>query len=178
MKRTLIFDTETTGLIDNSVQDIKLQPHIIEFYGCIVNSKGAVLEELEFMCNPGIVLPKIIIKITGITDADLANKFPFCHHAKKVRDLLLKADSIVAHNLSYDFAMVNFGMQRCGLKAPWPLTRICTVEETEWYKGHRLSLDKLYVHLFGEEFKGAHRAKGDVQALTRCFNELRNRGDV
>jgi len=52
------------------------------------------------------------------------------------------------------------------------------VQETEWIKGHRLSLSALHEELFGEPFSGAHRARVDVDALTRCFNELRQRGDI
>ena len=87
--------------------------------------------------------------------------------------MVQEADSIVAHNLSYDLDIVNFEMDRCDKKAKWPLCRICTVEETEWLKGHRLKLADLFEHLTNEQFKDAHRARNDVKALTRCFNELR-----
>jgi DNA polymerase-3 subunit alpha len=60
----------------------------------------------------------------------------------------------------------------------WPVIRICTVEQTEWYKGYRLSLTALYEELFGEPFPDAHRARVDVQALTRVFLELRKREEI
>lgn len=178
MKRTLIFDTETTGLIDNSVLPIKHQPQIIEFFGHIIDPEGNVIEELEFFCDPGKKLEPIITRITGIKSEDLVGHPPFSEFAPAVCALIGRSDSVVAHNLSYDWALVNMEMERCGMKAEWPLTRICTVEETEWYKGHRLSLSALHEHLFGEVFEGAHRARQDVEALTRCFVELRKRGDV
>tara|TARA_R110000824_G_scaffold15883_3_gene66577 strand:+ start:14737 stop:15273 length:537 start_codon:yes stop_codon:yes gene_type:complete len=173
MKRTLVFDTETTGLIANSLIRKDHQPRIIEFYGCIVDQDGEVIQELEFLCNPGIKLPPIITKITGLTDADLKDAKPFEEYAEDIISLVQEADSIVAHNLSYDLDIVNFEMDRCDKKAKWPLCRICTVEETEWLKGHRLKLADLFEHLTNEQFKDAHRARNDVKALTRCFNELR-----
>jgi len=36
-------------------------------------------------------------------------------------------------------------------------------------------MQKLHVELFGEEFKGGHRAMADVEALVRISKELRSR---
>ncbi|MEE8263235.1 MAG: 3'-5' exonuclease [Gammaproteobacteria bacterium] len=178
MNRTLIYDTETTGLIPNSVVDLRHQSHIIEFYGCVVDEGGNVIEELEFLCDPGIPLEPVITRITGLTDKDLTTARPFKDYAIAVKDLIERCDSVVAHNLSFDEAMVGIEMRRCGVVVEWPLFRICTVEESEWYRGYRLSLTALHTHLFGEEFKDAHRARHDVEALTRCFVEMRKRGDL
>lgn len=178
MNRTFIFDTETTGLVDNTVMNQKHQPHIIELYGNVVNEAGDVIDEIEFLCNPGMKLPRIITKITGLKDADLIMQPPFKKNAEAVKAIIESCDSVVAHNLSYDYSLVEFEMGRCGMKVEWPAIRICTVEETEWFKGHRLKLADLHEYLFNEPFPDAHRARNDVAALTRCFNELRKRGDV
>lgn len=178
MERALVFDTETTGLVGNSALPLNQQPHLIEYYGAIVGPEGDIIDELEFLCNPGITLEPIITRITGLTDADLKDQPPFSEHADRLIEFIESADRVVAHNLSFDFNIISFGMLRCGKKVVWPMTRICTVEETEWFKGYRLSLAKLHQHLFNELFADAHRAKADVMALVRCFNELRNRGDV
>lgn len=178
--RALIFDTETTDLISNSLLPEKHQPKIIEFFGHIVEDDGTVIRELDFLCNPGHRLEKITTDITGITNDMVADKPPFLAFEAEVRGLIGEADAIVAHNLSYDFDVVNFEFKRCGTmdQARWPKIRICTVQETEWFKGHRLSLSALHEHLFGEPFSGAHRARVDVAALTRCYLELRKRGDL
>ena len=73
MDRTLVFDTETTDLIPNSVTDERHQPHIIEFYGHVVNGEGESLEELEFLAHPGMKLSPTTTRITGLTDSDLKN---------------------------------------------------------------------------------------------------------
>lgn len=75
--------------------------------------------------------------------------------------------------------MIDFEMKRLVTELAWPERLVCTVEATEHLKGHRLSLTKLYEHLFpGENFPGAHRAKADVQALVRCYVEMFKQGLV
>jgi ATP-dependent DNA helicase DinG len=123
-------------------------------------------------------LPPIITRITGIKDEDLADKQPFSAHAEDVLQIIYEADSVVAHNLSYDYEMVCIELARLDKKARWPMTRICTVEQSEWYKGYRLNLGALHEHLFGCKFEDAHRARSDVEALAKCFNEMRQRGDI
>jgi len=179
--RYLIFDTETTDLISNSLLPLDKQPRIIEFFGHIVDHEGRTSDALEFVCNPGIRIEKKTTEITGIKQEDLRWQPRWAHFADDVEKLIASADAVVAHNLSYDWDMVNFEfmrMKRDPATLPWPAMRICTVQETEWFKGHRLSLSALHKELFGEEFEGAHRARVDVEALTRCFMELLRRGDV
>lgn len=178
MEKTLVFDTETTALVANSLISEKHQPHIIEFYGCIVDESGAVTKELDFLCDPGVPVTDEITRITGIKPSDVKGQSSFKDRAKEVHELICEADSVVAHNLSFDMSVVDSEFSRIGASTSWPKIRVCTVEETEWFKGYRLSLSALHEHLFGKAFAGAHRAKVDVMALVRCFNELRIRGDV
>jgi len=178
MKRTLVFDTETTDLVANSLISDTKQPHLIEFYGCVVDDGGKLIEELEFLCDPGVVVTEEITRITGIKTEDVFKQPKFKERAKSVWELIRSCDSVVAHNLAFDMSVIDIEMKRIGMQAIWPKRRICTVEETEWFKGYRLNLNALHEHLFGEKFEGAHRAKVDVTALVRCFNELRIRGDV
>jgi DNA polymerase-3 subunit alpha len=179
--KVLIFDTETTALVKNSLVPVAKQPKIIEFYGCLVDdSSGELLEELDFICNPAQKLEEITTRITGLTDADVEKQPMFKSFEGQVRSLIGKCDGILAHNLSFDWSVLSSEFERCGTleQVRWPMRRICTVQETEWMKGHRLSLSALHEHLFGEPFAGAHRAKVDVQALTRCYLELVKRGDL
>lgn len=179
MERALIFDTETTGLIANSLVAERNQPRVIEFFGHIVHpDTGEIADELEFLCDPGIPLTAEITRITGIKPEDVAGRPRFAEFQPRVAELIASADAVVAHNLSYDWQMLNIEFMRCQAEASWPKVRICTVEETEWLKGYRLGLSALHEELFGEAFKGAHRARQDVEALTRCFLELRKRGYV
>jgi DNA polymerase III epsilon subunit-like protein len=179
-----IFDTETTGLVKNSLVPLNSQPRIIEFFGHTVDDEsGEVVNEIEFMCDPGIQISDEITRITGIKQENLKGAKPFRFYASQILDAIAKADAVVAHNLSFDKWLVECEIVKSEIclpegKVPWPSRLICTVEQTEWIKSHRLSLSALHEELFGEPFKGAHRARIDVQALTRCYLELRKRGDL
>jgi len=173
--KALLFDTETTDLISNTLRDLKHQPRVIEFFGHIVDDSGKVHAKLEFLCDPGIPLPPQITEITKLTDKDLKGKPAFSHYLPEIRALMSKAEAVVAHNLAYDFRVLNFEFARAGKEAKWPVRRICTVAETEYMKGFRLNLTALHEELFGEPFANAHRARDDVAALTRCWLELRKR---
>ena len=179
--KALIFDTETTGLVKNSLIPLDRQPRMIEFYGQIVDTETCeVIEDYHSLVNPGFEISEEITKITGIKPEDLQGQpvFPFIDG--NIRGIIGKADAIIAHNLSYDWSILNFEFERSGTidKVKWPIRRICTVEETEWMCGYRLSLSALYEYLFNETFAGAHRAKADVEALTKCVLELVRRGDL
>jgi len=174
-----IFDCETTGLVKNSLVPLKSQPRVIEFFGQLVDDlKQKVVDEVEFFCDPGVLLEPIITRITGIKQDDLKGKPKFKEFAPKVAEMIGKADVAVAHNLSFDAALVEFEMDRSDQEFGWKQRMICTVEQTEWMRGHRLKLVDLHEELFGEPFTGAHRARTDVDALTRCYLELRKRGEL
>jgi DNA polymerase III epsilon subunit-like protein len=177
-RRTLVFDTETTQLINNSLMPLGKQPRVTEFCGIIIDDSGKHIDRLEFLCNPGISIPEEAAKITGLTDEILAKHPPFAARFPEVKSFIEIADMVVAHNLSYDFAVINFEAARAEGAIVWPKPsrRICTVEATEHVHGHRLGLTALHEHLFKEPFPSAHRAGADVEALVRCVVELRKQG--
>lgn len=179
-----IFDTETTGLVKNRTLKLDQLPEIIEFYGCSVNLKnGKIAKELGLLIKPSKPLSdkpapgdkKTITEMTGITNNMLKKAPPFKDVAKQVFTLLQKSKIVIAHNAAFDKDMVEIEAQRLGIKITWPRV-ICTVESSISHKGYRLSLSNLYFELFGEKFEGAHRAKVDVQALTKCAVEMFKRG--
>lgn len=171
-----LFDTETTDLIHNTQLDIERQPMIIEFYGMLIDEHGTLYRELDFLCNPGIPIKDEVVKITGIDQDMVKNEKPFSHYANDVISIIESSDAIIAHNLAYDFFIVYTELKRLGLSAQWPQRKICTVEQTEWISGYRLSLSNLYEKLFDKKFLNAHRAKNDVEALKEIFLKLLNDG--
>lgn len=173
-----IYDTETTGLIQNTAQSLDKQPRLIELYGCLCDEEGNILEEINILCNPGIGVTDEITDITGIRDEDVKNLPLFSKFSQLVKEIISKADAIVAHNLSYDSEILRVEFQRLKEEIVFPKIKICTVEETEHLKGHRLSLGNLYEILFGVPFVGAHRAKADVGALKEIFFKLKQQGEI
>jgi DNA polymerase III epsilon subunit-like protein len=178
--KAFIFDTETTGLIQNRVVKLELQPEVIEFYGCLVDlKKGKVIKELETVIKPRLVekLPPKITQITRLTDEDLSDAPSFLDMAPEILPLLEEAPLVIAHNLAFDKDMIDIECERIDRKVTWP-RGLCTVEQSMHYRGKRLTLAILYEHLFEESFPDAHRARNDVEALTRVSMEMFRRGDL
>ena len=180
--KVFIFDTETTGLVKNTLSALSAQPYVTEFYGALyeaIPGEAPILkDEIEFFCNVPVKLEEIITTKTGITNEMLAGEKPFYEYGRAVVSLIERADEVVAHNLSFDKKMIEIELERAGGSIRWPKIQTCTVESTEHLKGHRLNLSALHEFLFGEPFSGAHRAKVDVEALSQCYFELVRRGEI
>lgn len=187
-----IFDTETTGLIDNRSLQLDLQPHVIEFYGVqadldkMAKAKkliGPILER-EFLIKPPVLLKDVktggkrtITDITGIDDSMLSAAPPFSTVADNIISFLETSPVVVAHNASFDRDVLDIEAERLGRKIAWP-PLICTVEQSIHYKGMRMNLGDLHEYLLGVKFPGAHRARADVEGLVRICVEMRRRKDL
>lgn len=173
----VLFDTETTGLVENRTVPLDKQPEVIEFYACAADLKtGTIKAEVEMLIKPSrLPLPPKITQITGITDEMLEDKSPFSSFAPSIKKLIAGAPLMIAHNVRFDMDMVEIEFDRLEEKIVWP-RMLCTVEQTVHIKSHRLNMGALYQYLFNENFKGAHRAKADVAGLLRCCVELHKRG--
>jgi DNA polymerase III epsilon subunit-like protein len=172
----VVFDTETTGLVDNRTLALDRQPEIIEFYACVADlSTGKIKREVDVLIRPSkMPLPPKITQITGITDAMLDGKPSFREIAKGVTAILAATPLVIAHNASFDKDVVEIELQRLGKSLTWPRL-LCTVEATVGLRGYRLDLSSLYELLFNKKFAGAHRARHDVGALVEIAVELRRR---
>lgn len=153
---------------------IDWQPHIIEFYGVIYDENQNLVKELEFLCNPPVPISAKISQITHIFPKDVVDKPSFSHYAESVKDLIEESDVEVAHNLGYDFNVVDYEMQRLGMKVNHG-KKFCTLEQTRFLEGRRFSLSNLYSYCFEEKFKDAHRARNDVEALVKVFFHLKGK---
>lgn len=172
----ILFDTETTGLVENRTIADDRQPEIIEFYGCLANlENGEVSRELDVLIRPRhLPLPDKIIKITGITTEMVSPASSFVAVASDIAEILEAAPLVIAHNASFDREVIDIEMARIGRTVAWPRLA-CTVEQTVHLTGFRLTLSTLHKELFDEDFVGAHRAAVDVKALLRCAVELHRR---
>lgn len=174
----LVFDTETTGLIENTTTRFDKQPEVIEFCGIVINKKGQAIEELDRLIKPITPITDEITKKNGITNEMVAHAIDFKIMAPNIRDIVERSDCVVAHNAMFDVGMIDLEFERLGLtKVAWPRI-ICTIEATVHFIGYRLSLGALYEYLFKEKFEGAHRARADVEALIRIVVELKKRGEL
>ncbi len=174
----IIFDTETTGLLNNASMKADQQPKIIEFAAIKIDAKNYdILDEITFFANPGHPLDAKITQITGLTDADLKDEPPFAANVNKVADFWLGTRRVIGHNVWFDldllaWELVRLNMQR---KFPWAPQPTCTIDMSYHIKGARMKQVDLYAHLFDNETYPAHRAMNDVLACHRNYVELRKR---
>jgi len=177
---TIIFDTETTGLIKPSANKIEDQPYITEIYCYKMEEGNGMIDSFESMFCPLVPISAEITKITGITQQMCDQAPPFVKKWEELAEFFTGADRMVAHNLAFDRSMLANELVRIGkvLNFPWPRQHICTVEKSMKYEQRRLNLTRLHEYLFAKGFPNAHRAKNDVLPLVDCYNEMIRRGDI
>ena len=192
----IVFDTETTGLLRPKVADIHEQPQIIEYYGMkVVHRADGVIEkiaEFETYLKPAKKFDEAIItKITGISNAMVQEAPTFFDKHKELLEFYKGAHRMVAHNCAFDDAMVKNEFLRlatdelitvdefnAAIEQIGQMRKLCTVQKTMFFQQRRLTLTNLHQELFGVPFEGAHRARHDVEALFRCYEELCKRGVI
>ena len=173
----IVFDSETTGLVLPGLVPLKDQPQMIEFAGIKLDSDLEEVERLEFLINPGVPLPQEIVKITSITDDMLKDQRPFAAHYRDLCNFFLGEETMVAHNLQFDLSILRFELERLGRQFafPYPPVQICTVEASYSLYNKRLHLSELHLLATQGNFKDAHRAMADTEALVRCVRWLQGR---
>ncbi len=172
----IIFDTETTGLAGPILMPLSKQPRIIELAMIRICDKTLIEKDRwSSLFNPGLPLPEVIQKITGLRDSDLKDAPKFSEMIPEIREKFEGEEILIAHNVEFDRKMLLFELQRAGAEKdfPWPKRKICTVASTLHVTGRRMNLSRLYEHCTeGGSFKDAHRAMVDTEALATCVRIL------
>ena len=171
--KALIFDNETTGLLNHPDSPLEKKPRVIEFGGILVDENCNVLDELSILIDPGETLETFITKITGITDSDLIGKPLFSKAFKKINKIMRKADVVFAHNLPFDKNVLDYECQRVDKILHWPKYQICTVQMNVPKYGYRVKLKDLYQDVIGKSFKQTHRALDDTMMLLEIIKKAK-----
>lgn len=167
MKYSIVYDTETTGLLLPDAAALKDQPQIIEFGIVKLDAKYKEVLRKSWLINPGRMLPPEITKITGLVDADLEGQPSFIDILPEIEQAFLGVERVIAHNLPFDLGMLTNELKRVNRQYafPYPPNQLCTVQLSEQYGGKRMNLKKFYQHITGKELAQTHRALDDVDAL-------------
>jgi len=186
---TLIFDTETSGLPTSfraSCSDVHTWPRIVEIAWVILDSSLRPVTSSQFIvCPDGFEISAGASSVHGITTAQArAEGSPLRYVMACLAEDLSEVDLLVAHNIDFDFPVVNCEFLRSNVSSSLGTKqRYCTMKSTtdlcnipgnygpKWPK-----LEELYRFLFDRTFSEAHRAMHDVQATTECYLELHRRG--
>jgi len=169
----IVFDTETTGLTLHPQAEVRKQPRMIEFGAALLDLKtGEVRDTLNILINPQEPLTPEIVKITGITDDELKDAYPFSTALPAIRLMFSQANCVMAHNLPFDRAILRGELARLNeLEFPWPEREICTVglHKDDW--GRNPKLTELYEATMGKPLAQTHRALDDVMALVEIIQK-------
>jgi DNA polymerase-3 subunit epsilon len=162
----VVLDVETTGL--SAYHD-----SVIEIAALHITN-GAISATFHSLIDPGVRIPSMITRLTGINEKDLLGQ-------PSLRDVLddflafLGARTFVAHNASFDYNFVIQGLRRHGVT--YVGNTLCTM-----LLGRRLlplthgaSLDRLLAHCAitrDPKLGTHHRAMPDAEATARLFLHL------
>lgn len=174
--RTLVYDTETTGLLKPEVSDLDQQPKIIEFAVAEIDEAYNIVGEYSWLINPGEEITPTITKITGLTNDDLFGKPSFIEVLPEIEEVFMGIDRLMAHNLPFDMGMLTNELRRLGRQYafPYPPNQVCTVQlANEMIYGRRAKLTELYELTTGKPLAQTHRALDDVRALVEVIRGQR-----
>lgn len=155
----IVLDTETTGL---SVQDNRL----IEIAAARLRGRE-IVDRFDTFVHPGGPIPPEIVKLTGITDADVAHA-PSAEEAVAALEEFVGGCPVIAHNAAFDRSFIEAVRGGVRVSDVWidslALSRIALP---------RLSSHKLshLAELFGCSAV-SHRAIDDVEALCGVWRIL------
>ncbi|MFT9025401.1 DNA polymerase III subunit epsilon [Acetobacter indonesiensis] len=167
MKRSILFDTETTGL-DPATGDRVIEIAAVELVGDLPTGKN-----YRVLIDPERDVPEEASRVHGFTAADLEGKPKF---AEVVDDFLafIGDDPLIAHNARFDFGFLNAELKRAGYK-PLDMGRMVDTLDMarERFPGMPNSLDAL-CRRFGIDLSArtTHNALLDCKLLADVYLEL------
>jgi len=138
-KRTVVLDTETTGL------DTRDGHRIIEV-GCVeMVERRLTGNNMHVYLQPDRAIDAGAMAVHGITNEFLADKPRFANVAEELRDYLLGAELII-HNADFDVGFLEHEFALCDM--PLELRRVCKVTDTlamarKQFPGQKNNLDAL-----------------------------------
>jgi DNA polymerase-3 subunit epsilon len=163
IKRVVVLDTETTGLDQSKECIIELAMLCVDVDTATGRPVGRV-QIYDGLEDPGKPIPREVVAITGITDADVAGQKL---DESCIAALLQGADLVIAHNAGFDRPFVERRLPSFS-NVPWA----CSFADIDW-KAHGLGSAKLEsLAQFHGWFYDAHRAEMDCHALLAVLEKM------
>lgn len=161
----VVLDVETTGG--------KAGTDRITEIGAVKVQAGEVLDTFNSLINPERHIPSFISRLTGISNAMVANAPKFADIASQLSEFLQGA-VFVAHNAKFDYGFIRAEFARCEI--PFDMPQLCTVVNMRrYYPGlHSYSLGKLCQE-FDIKLTNHHRALADATATVELLKLINAR---
>jgi DNA polymerase III subunit epsilon len=116
IRRILVFDTETSGLLQKKEPDITKQPYILQLSFIVFNIEFMEIEQKYnqyIKVGNEIEISDTITRITGITREICDTKgISIIRALMDFHDAYIQCDCIIAHNLEFDSKMIQFEFSR------------------------------------------------------------------
>jgi DNA polymerase-3 subunit epsilon len=167
MSRSVLFDTETTGL-DPMAGDRVIEIAALELMGDLPTGR-----RFHKFVHPGREIAEDAVRVHGITLDQLKDAPVF----EEVADALLEFlgdDPLIAHNAAFDFSFLNAEFSRLARPSLDPGRMVCTLEMArQRFPGLPNSLDAL-CRRFGIDLseRTTHNALLDCRLLAEVYVEL------
>jgi DNA polymerase III alpha subunit (gram-positive type) len=188
----LVFDTETTGLINKSLlplqyKDLALHPYITQLSAILYdvdNQKVKKVFNTYVKIPDHVEIPEIVQQLTGITREKCDSGMEIQDALAAFYKLYLKCDAIVAHNMWFDSKMIRIECMRNRFPEMRDIfyenvsekTISCTMMEGMKYCGLNrfVKLSVLYELLFKEDANQfeLHNSLVDTMVCLRCYLKI------
>ena len=175
-----VFDLETTGIDIDTCR-------IVTAYVGVLDRDGAVVEQRDWLVDPGVEIPTAASLIHGIsTERARAEGRPAANAVGEIisalAGLAARGLPIVAYNAAYDLSVLAREAERYGhapLPGPGPVVDPLVIDKAvDRYRRGKRTLTATAAH-YGVELVGAHDAGADAtaagrvaQAIARAFPEV------
>lgn len=189
----IVFDTETTGKPKTwkaPITQLDNWPRIIQLAWVMYDiDQNVVAKSCDLVKPDGWTIPNEKFWIDNGYNTERSERYgiPIQNVLENFLSAINRSLYIVSHNMSFDYNVAGAEMIRAKLSASSEKVKICTkVEGTQFcqlpggYNGEPKwpTLTELHTKLFNKGFEGAHDALADVEACSRCFFALLEKGII
>ena len=176
--RLVLFDTETTGLYYSREQ-------IIEFAAVVLERRDGqtvVTREYDELISlrPGTTVPDQIVKLTGITNEDIAARgIPKAQVCRDIAEMIAGNTLLLAYNAHFDLSFLFYMLLRDG--DPTILKGKDKIDLLTVYKDRRSFPHKLCnaisAYHLDDKVVNSHRAVDDVLATVAVMEAMEQERD-
>ena len=155
-KGLVVLDIESTGVWDEKDKIIEIA---LLKYG-----PDGTKEILHTKVNPGILIPKVVTELTGISDKDVQEAPQFKDVAAKIIDFIGAADLAGFNIERFDLLLLKREFQDVGYQFEWDERKIYDAQKV-FHLNEKRDLSAAFQFYCGRELAGAHTALADSEAV-------------
>ncbi|MDY0234467.1 MAG: PolC-type DNA polymerase III [Gudongella sp.] len=158
----VVFDIETTGLSpkNNRITEI----------GAIKIINGEIAESYSQLINPGVQIPELIVKLTGITDEMVAEKPSISEVLPSFKEFI-GTSVLVAHNAAFDMGFIRENVKALDIIIDNPVLDTLELSRAVFptLKSHKLNLIAKHLKV---DLLNHHRAVDDALATATILLKI------